>query len=262
MSQIWYSCSRPVGDSIRSAGNSGGICERTAPRRHTNDSFRARFTFRGISRQRHGRRGVHRLSQVGRDVVWRPNRPSRLFPARIGHPAAMARRNNLCRPRRALPVPAGPGVKPGRLLPRRVARQWTPRRLGGVAGLHLALGSDHVCFRARRGTFHRPGRGGLFAWAETRRGRRGRPSRVGHDEKPDAGSAARRNRPGGRCDRRRVRRLLCSSCARLRLAPAPGFSLSKRGCDGLGTSEFSGHAMEWRRRAFPVRGCCYCCRLL
>ncbi len=166
----------------------------------------------------------------------------------------MARRNNLCRPRRALPVPAGPGVKPGRLLPRRVARQWTPRRLGGVAGLHLALGSDHVCFRARRGTFHRPGRGGLFAWAETRRGRRGRPSRVGHDEKPDAGSAACRNRPGGRCDRRRVRRLLCSSCRdcawRLRRASL----LSERGCDGLGTSEFSGHATEWRRRAFSVRG--------
>ncbi len=139
------------------------------------------------------------------DELWRPDRPSRLFPQRIRCKAALARRARFRRPRRALPVPARPGEQPGRLRHRADAGGLAgrARRLGGV---HPAVGdrADPLCLWRRR--TRRAGGAGAAARAQARRRRRRRPGGARDGAQPDAGRAAGDDRrPGGAADGLRAR---------------------------------------------------------
>ena len=52
--------------------------------------------------------------RLGAHLVRRPDRPSRLLPAGVRRPPPLARRGGLCRPRGAVPIPAGAGEQRGR----------------------------------------------------------------------------------------------------------------------------------------------------
>ena len=130
--------------------------------------------------------------------------------------------------------------------------------LGGLAAwlaFTLPSAAIHVRFRARRRAFHRPGRGRLSPRIETRRGRSGRPSRLGHGEKPDAGSAARRNRAGCACGRRSVHRRIIRPIAAIVLGACAGLArAATRAAPISGRLNFPVIARERRHLARVVCG--------
>jgi hypothetical protein len=145
-------------------------------------------------------RGLQGLPQAGAHVVWRPDCSPWLFPHRVRRAAKVVRREGLCGPGRARPVPAGAGQQRGGHRHRRATRG-VRGRSGGLARLHPALGRRHGAFRLRR---RGPGRCGgrrLAARPESGRGCRGRAGRSRHDAL--AGARSRTGDPGcGRCRHR------------------------------------------------------------
>ena len=163
-------------------------------------------------------------------------------------------RKQLRRHRRALPVPAGSGLQPGRLHARHPARQRPARRAGGVVRLHHAVGDHSLRLRARRDGVHRPLRRRRAPRPEAGRGRRGGAGDLGHGQQPDAGSRAGRHRA------RPLSRSWFSSADRLarsapsRLGPSPGSGCAAARARACGPPRLFGIARARRGRARAVRG--------
>ena len=209
--------------------------------------------------------------------------------------AAAGSTTGLCRPRGALPVPAGAGEQQGRHRDRPVARRLAGRA-GGMGGLHPALGHRLVLFaygvdRARRRSRR------LAARAQGRR-RRGRGAgRAGDDARARARPRARDARGGrgraraggavalgqvGAIVARRRRRLVllrggparCTSACRM---PVAGVAIGgDRACSScllvglpLLVAAAPNHDLRAVRRVLSRRArwcsaaatsCCRCCR--
>ncbi len=128
----------------------------------------------------------------------------------------MARRGGLCRHRRALPVPARPGIEPGRDLARHPARR-SAGGAGRLARLHDAVGRGDDPLRLWGDKVRRSVGRGLAARAEDRRCRGRGAGGMGDGTEPLPRPAARHDRGrrgdpgargarGGRPDRRDRRR--------------------------------------------------------
>ena len=112
--------------------------------------------------------GAGGLSAPRRVLIWRAGRPSRLFSRRVCHATALARRSQLCRSCRPLPVSAR--------APRRA--RWGLRsgiRRAGYGPRPCGMGGIYAAFRAGDGPF--------CLW----RGRGGRCRRVRVAARPEGG---------------------------------------------------------------------------
>ena len=99
-----------------------------------------------------------------------------------------------CEPGCALSVSSRASLQPGRLFPRHSPRQWPVGRPCRVVRLHHALRPDPVRLCDGCGRVHGAGCRRFPAWPETRRGRGGRTSHLGHVANPHTRSNPGRHR--------------------------------------------------------------------
>src|SRR3984893_9577680 len=96
-----------------------------------------------------GNRGPGHFPSPGRHLLWRADRPYRLFPRRICGVPPLARWAALCGSVRPQPVPAGAGQQPGRVFDRPAAGRLS-RRFGSMDRLFsngdTDMGNSHGRF--------------------------------------------------------------------------------------------------------------------
>ena len=123
--------------------------------------------------------GATRFRQARRKLLWRSNRPHRLFQRGIRGPASLDRRACVRRSRRAVPVPPGSGQQPSWIF------HWVDA--GRLSRRPCCLDCLHASIRhlARplclwREDPARTDRDWPIAWPQARRGGNRRPGRLGN----------------------------------------------------------------------------------